>query len=299
MHLSAPTQSWLERGRHLTINGQRIFVHERGELGSPAIVFIHGFPTSGYDWREAIDLLADRFHCIALDLPGFGLSDKPVAYSYSLFQQADVVEGLARALGVEAAHVVSHDMGTSVHTELLARKHESRLGFTLLTSTFLNGSILKSMAHLTDFQRMLETPSRLPEAMQMCAELLPQYVTGLKQLMARPQVVTDDDAVVMTELLAYNDGHRRLPHVYAYVRERYLMQDRWLGALSSENDPVQLVWALDDPVAVIEMGRALAELAPKARFTEIPGVGHFLPLESPGSVADAIERITTQLGAQS
>ncbi|MCU1643363.1 MAG: putative hydrolase [Nocardia sp.] len=240
-------------------------------------------------------LLARSFHCVALDLPGFGLSDKPAAYSYSLFQQADTVEAVARALDIEAAHLLSHDMGTSLHTELLARKHDSRLGFTVLSSTFLNGSILKTHAQLTDFQRMLETPSRLPEAALLCAEILPEYVAGLQKLMACPEAVTEQDALVMTELLAYQDGHHRLPHVYAYVRERYLHQQRWLGALATESDsaPVQFVWATEDPVAVIGMGRALAELTPRARFTEVPGVGHFLPIENPHVVAEAIDAITS------
>jgi pimeloyl-ACP methyl ester carboxylesterase len=241
-----------------------------------------------------MDLLADRFHCVTMDLPGFGLSDKPLAYSYSLFQQADTVEAVAAALCVGTAHVVSHDMGTSLHTELLARKHHAQLGFTLLSSTFLNGSILKTHAELTDFQRMLETPSRLPEAMTVCAQLLPDYVAGLRQRMARSDAVTDEDALVMTELMAYNDGHYRLPHVYAYLRERYLHQQRWLDALTAESNtaPVQFVWAVDDPVAVIGMGRALAELTPAARFTEVPGVGHFLPIEAPHIVADAVRAIT-------
>ncbi|MFE7719716.1 alpha/beta fold hydrolase [Nocardia rhizosphaerihabitans] len=298
MNLSAATMAWRDQGHHVTVGDLQVFVRTRGHRDRPTVILIHGFPTSGFDWRDTMDLLADNFHCVAMDLPGFGLSDKPAAYSYSLFQQADTVEAVARALGIEAAHVVSHDMGTSLHTELLARKHRSALGFTLLTSTFLNGSILKTHAVLTDFQRMLETPSRLPEAAEVCAGLLPQYVAGLQQLMARTEAVTEADALVMTELMAHHDGHRRLPNVYAYVRERYLHQQRWLDALTAESvsAPVQLVWATDDPVAVIGMGRALSELAPQARFTEVPGVGHFLPIESPGSIAEAVRAITAETG---
>ncbi|MFD6455966.1 alpha/beta fold hydrolase, partial [Nocardia sp. NPDC060220] len=148
-------------------------------------------------------------------------------------------------------------------------------------------------AQLTDFQRMLETPSRLPEALALCAEILPDYVPGLQKLMSRPGRITSQDAQVMTELLAYQDGGQRLPHVYAYVRERYLHQERWLDALVAEtrSTPVQFVWADADPVAVIGMGRALAELAPLARFTEVPEIGHFLPIEAPDAVATAVRAL--------
>lgn len=268
------------------LESRKVFVHERGE--GPATLLLHGFPTSAYDWRRVVEQLASGFHCVAPDLPGFGLSDKPRAYSYSLFQQADVIEALADVLDITSAHVVSHDMGTSVHTELLAREQEGRLGFRVLTSTFLNGSILKRLATLTDFQRLLESPATLDEAVTLCENMLPHYVAGLTRLMARPGAVSEEDAVVMTELLAYNDGHRRIPQVYAYVRERYLLQDRWVDAMRHAAGPLQILWASDDPVANRAMGVALAELVPTARFREAPGVGHFLPIEAPDLVADTL-----------
>ncbi|MFC8381753.1 alpha/beta fold hydrolase [Nocardia sp. NPDC057272] len=294
-HTTSLTQAWFDQGAHVTVDGKRVFVSTRGHRDRPTLLFIHGFPTSSFDWRDTMELLDDEFYCVAVDLPGFGLSDKPLAYSYSLFQQADVVEAVVVELGLTAAHVVSHDMGTSLHTELLARKRSGTLKFAIVGSTFLNGSILKTHAQLTDFQRMLETPSRLPEALKVCAEMLPDYVPGLQKLMSRPSRITEQDAQMMTELLAYQDGDQRLPHVYAYVRERYLHQERWLGALVAEthSTPVQFVWADADPVAVIGMGRALAELAPLARFTEIADVGHFLPIEAPDAVAAAVRAMSS------
>ncbi|MEU2257670.1 alpha/beta hydrolase [Nocardia xishanensis] len=294
---SAATLAWMEQGEHVIVNSKRVFVTQRGRRHRPTLLFIHGFPTSGFDWRGTMDLLADEFHCVAIDLPGFGLSDKPLAYSYSLFQQADAVEAVAAALGITAAHVVSHDMGTSLHTELLARKQSGALGFTLVSSTFLNGSILKTHAKLTDFQRLLETPSRLPEALALCARMLPAYVPSLQQLMTRPERVSEQDAQVMTEIMGFQHGHERIPHAYAYVRERYLHQERWLDALTAESEsaPVQFLWAAADPVAVIAMGHALAELAPRALFTEIPDVGHFLPIEDPARIADAVRSLVVDL----
>lgn len=291
MTLSEFTQAWRSRGAHLQIEGKQIFVYERGTRDKPVVLFIHGFPTSGHDWWRVADQLSDEYRCIALDLPGFGLSDKPVFYSYSLFQQADVVEGLARILEFDAAHVVSHDMGTSVHAELLARKQRSELSFEIMTSTFLNGSLVKGMAQLTEFQEMLETPSRLKDAAARCAVMLPSYVQSLQRLMEDPSVVSDEDAVVMTDLLRYNDGHLRLPNIYAHVRERYLIGPMWLESLVAETNPIQLVWGIEDTIAVVDMARTLAAKMPSAQLTELPGVGHFVPVEAPSAVAASIRAI--------
>lgn len=288
---SPPTQRWLESGRHIEVADKQVFVVERG--AGPVILFIHGFPTSGHDWDAVTRDLSDQFRCISIDLPGFGLSDKPAAYSYSLFQQADVVEELLSKMQVERAHVVSHDMGTSVHTELLARTLEGRLTFTIETSTFLNGSMIKNMASLTAFQELLEPPSRVPEAMEVCKQLGPTYVPALKNLMAKPEVVSDDDATIMTELLLYQDGHLRIPGVYSYVRERYLHMDRWLGALEATESPIQIIWGTADPVAVEAMGDALAARLPRAKYTKVPDVGHFLPVEAPDIVADLVRSFVT------
>jgi pimeloyl-ACP methyl ester carboxylesterase len=137
--LSEPTRAWFEAGRHVAIAEKRMFVFERrpqagdgAASGTPqTILLLHGYPTSSYDWRGIVERLSLRYRTMAPDLFGFGLSDKPAAYSYSLFQQADTIEELMTALGVQAAHVVSHDMGTSLHSELLARQEEGRLGFCI------------------------------------------------------------------------------------------------------------------------------------------------------------------------
>jgi pimeloyl-ACP methyl ester carboxylesterase len=289
---SPTTRKWLDSGRYVSIGDHSVFVFDRGS--GPDILLIHGFPTSGFDWQETIAKLSSDYRCVSLDLLGFGLSDKPTAWSYSLFQQADLVESLLAQLGIKSVHVVSHDMGTSVHTELLARSQENRLSFDVAASTFLNGSMIKDMATLTEFQKVLETPSRLHEALAMVSEMMPAYIAGLKRLMRRPEAMTGEIATVTREVMEFRDGNLRLPAVYSYVRERYLHMDRWLGALERAEGPLQFVWGADDPVANIEMGRELARRVPTARFIELDGVGHFVPIEAPDEVAAAVRSLVLE-----
>jgi len=282
---SAPTRRWLACGRYLEIEGKRVFVYERG-VGQ-AILMLHGFPTSGYDWRSVIEGLASAYRCVALDFPGYGLSDKPEAYSYSLFQQTDVAEALAPELSITEAHIVSHDVGTSVHTELLAREEEGRLPFRILSSTFLNGSMLQDLATITPFQKLLASNQTLPQAMAISENLTANYIDGLKSVMKRPESLSKDDIVVMNDLIAYQDGNRRLPALSLYMRERYIHRDRWIGALKG-TQRIQFIWADGDPVANVEMGRALAKEVPQAKYAELGGLGHFLLMEDPTAVVNHV-----------
>lgn len=289
---SAATTAWQNSGEFVQIGEHRVFVHRRGNGAS--ILFIHGFPTSCFDWRAIVSNLASHFDCIAFDQIGYGLSDKPATWGYSLFQQADIIEALLKKLGVKAVHLVSHDVGTSVHAELLARKQEGRLSFELDSSTFLNGSLIKGMATLTNIQKVLENPATLDEGKRMVADMVPGYVERLKKCMGKPEAVSAEDAQVMTELLAHKDGNLRIPNVYSYVRERYLHSDRWVGAIQAERARVQFLWGDADPIANIAMGRALHALAPQAQYAELPGVGHFVPIEVPETVAAHVNRFVTE-----
>jgi pimeloyl-ACP methyl ester carboxylesterase len=294
--MSVYTRAWLESGRYAEAEGMRVFTYEKGRDDEPrAVLLLHGFPTSCYDWQGVIGMLSPPYRCVTFDFIGFGLSDKPEAWSYSLFQQADVAQAIAEATGIREAHLVSHDMGTSVHTELLAREQEGRLPFRVLSSTFLNGSMLQEMATITPIQKLLGSNETLAQAIEICNNMGANYVDGLKAVMKKPECISNTDALVITELMTYNDGNRRIPAASLYMRERYIHRERWIGALRATTHPAQLVWADGDPVANVEMGRALRDLLPRAEYHELRGLGHFLLMEDAGAVADLIRAFVARI----
>lgn len=287
--LSPAATKWLNSGRHIALGRRKLFLYERGQ--GPAVLLIHGFPTSAYDWRGVSARLAKRYRTLAPDLLGFGFSDKPEACSYSLFEQADLLEWLLGELLVGEVHVVSHDLGTSVHCELLARRQRGELSFRVMSSTFLNGSMLQWVARITPFQELLAANNTLPQAIEMCrTSFRDLYIPGLKSIMQRPHAIDAEDAQVMQELLEYQEGHCRLPAIAGYMRERYVHADRWLGALAEATVPTSFVWADGDPIAHAQMGRELAARCPHARYVELTGLGHFLLMEDPQTVANEIEQ---------
>src|SRR5689334_9431797 len=152
-------EDWEARGSHVEVNGHRIFVADipaqasAREQRTPVLV-LHGFPTSGIDWRLAVDALSTQRRVVVPDMLGYGLSDKPDQH-YSLFEQADIVEAVAHHAGLERVALVTHDMGDSVGGEVLARSIDGALPFEIEQRVLTNGSIYIEMAHLTEGQQLL------------------------------------------------------------------------------------------------------------------------------------------------
>ena len=97
MDLSPAVQAWRAGGRTVRACGMDVFVRDEGQGAVPLLV-LHGMPSSSFDFASLWPALAARRRVVALDFPGYGFSDKPAEYSYSLLEQADVVEVVARAL---------------------------------------------------------------------------------------------------------------------------------------------------------------------------------------------------------
>lgn len=276
---------WTARGSYLDTPLGRIFTieHGREHAGTPVLV-LHGFPTSSWDFSAAIERMARRRRVIAFDFLGYGLSAKPANASYSLFEQTDIALLVARRFSLQRVHLLAHDMGTSVATEMIARREWKLLPLELATLTLTNGSIHVDLAHLTVGQRLLRSPIGA-----WFAKLNSRRSFGLqiKQVCARAP--SEQEIDVMWELAARDDGAARLPQLIQYVDERYRFYDRWIQPLTRLDVPTLIAWGERDPVAVMAIARALAAEIPGARCKTFPDLGHWPQLEDPHRVVDTIE----------
>jgi pimeloyl-ACP methyl ester carboxylesterase len=102
--------------RYATVNGRRVFYREAGPAGEPAVVLLHGFPASSFMFRHLIPRLADRYHVIAPEHLGFGLSDAPPAaeFEYTFDALAGLTAGLLDQLGVGRYALYVQDYGAPV-----------------------------------------------------------------------------------------------------------------------------------------------------------------------------------------
>ena len=98
--LTPQQQEWFSRGEMVEILGQQMFTLKQGNA-SQTLILIHGFPTSSYDYIDVIDKLSLDYTVLVFDHLGFGFSDKPLDYTYSLVDQAEQTLALWRQLGIK------------------------------------------------------------------------------------------------------------------------------------------------------------------------------------------------------
>lgn len=110
--------------RNTTVDGIKIAYREAGTQGAPKLLLLHGFPTSGHMFRDLIPLLADRYHIIAPDLPGFGQSDDPAVNSFDSI--ADTIDRFTEIVGFDRYAVYVFDYGAPTGFRL-AVKHPERI----------------------------------------------------------------------------------------------------------------------------------------------------------------------------
>ena len=136
-------RQWQAAGREFRDEGRSIFYRDEG--AGPVLLCMHGYPTASWDWHRVWPRLVQRYRLIAVDMLGFGFSDKPRDISYTIAAQATLHEQLLASLGIVDVHVLAHDYGDTVSQELMARQLEriqhGGSGLRLRTVSLLNGGL--------------------------------------------------------------------------------------------------------------------------------------------------------------
>jgi pimeloyl-ACP methyl ester carboxylesterase len=112
--------------RSADVDGMTVFYREAGPAHAPTLVLLHGFPSASHQFRELIPLLADRFHVVAPDLPGFGQSDMPARgdFAYTFDHLAGVIDRWTQVLGLDRFALYVFDYGAPVGFRIAARHPE-------------------------------------------------------------------------------------------------------------------------------------------------------------------------------
>lgn len=259
---------------------------EDGKQHEETLLVVHGFPTSSFDFHRVLTHFTKRFRVVVHDHLGFGLSDKPQDYSYSLFEQAEVAMEVWRKLGIKTGHILAHDYGTSVTTEILARRERGTCPVDLKSVTLANGSVFIELAQLTPSQVLLRNKLVGPLFASLSSRFI--FQAQIRKIFGTPDAVSKDELDAAWDLLVYADGKRVLPAISSYLDERKRFKERWIGALRKLDVPAHVLWGRRDPVAIPAIAEALADTIPGARLTWLDELGHYPMLENPTRWAENV-----------
>ena len=277
---------WKSKGEFITVNDRKLFVIDTSsffstedQVPSKTMVVLHGYPTSSYDYYKVLPELSKHYRVIIHDHLGFGFSDKPLDYSYSLLDQADLALQLWQQLGVKKVHLLAHDYGTSVATEIIARNNNHELTIEIEKLTLCNGSMHIELSQLRTIQKLLKNKWLGKYVAKLTTYAI--FSKNLRNVYFDKTKVSNNELKDMWMQLDYNEGRKVIHKLSQYINERYTYWNRWIGALKETNLQTNIVWAKNDPVAVPAIARLIATEISNNKLFWIENTGHFPMLENP------------------
>jgi len=274
--------AWRDGGETIHLLGRRIFMRTAIVADRKPLLLIHGYPTSSYDWHALWAPLAERYSLYALDMLGFGLSEKPPGLRYTIEHQADFCQALLAEHECGSVHVLAHDYGDTVAQELLAREHEGRI--RLRSVSFLNGGLFPETHRPRPVQRLLAAPLIGP--MIARATTWGRFESTMRSIAGR-NPPSRDELRDQWALIEHEDGRVALAGLISYMKQRRVNRKRWVGALIETTVPRQLICGAMDPVSGAHLAERYSELVPNPDVTLLPYVGHYPQLEVPAAVLEA------------
>ena len=265
--------------RTADVNGHQVFYREAGRPDAPAIVLLHGTPASSHMYRHLIPALADRYHVIAPDYPGFGHSERPAVgdFDYTFDSLADHVDALLDHLGLTRYALYVQDYGAPVGWRL-ALRHPERIAaiVTQNGNAYVEGFVGDAMEPLFAYGRdRSEANAKVLRGLISLDGLKWQYTHGVSDptvvdpdawILAHAAVADTADAIaIQLELFAdYITNVELYPHVHEYFR--------------TSGVPLLAVWGRNDEIFGPAGALAFTRDLPQAQVNLLDG-GHFL-LES-------------------
>jgi len=302
--------SWLDAGAFFewrpaagADRSVRIFHAEFGSDDAPVLVLLHGFPTSSLDWSDVVGRLSTTYRVCTLDFPGYGFSDKPEDWPYSLFLDAELVAHyLTTVVGASRCTVLAHDRGDSVALLLHHMARSGELGVELDEVLLSNGNIFLPLASLTTFQKLVLDPASAPAVLE---QITPEALAeGMGRATFTPPRDSSDPMVsALAATFAWNSGVKVLHRTIQYLRERAEHERTWLESLAGSPVPTTVIWGALDTVSPPRVAFHVWEhhLRGKPGSHELwllPGANHYLQNDRPDEFVGAVTAALARTGTE-
>jgi pimeloyl-ACP methyl ester carboxylesterase len=232
--------------QYAVVDGNSIFYREDGDKAAPAILLLHGFPTSSHMFRNLIPALADRYHVVAPDLPGFGFSDAPDrnSFTYTFEQLARTIDAFTQSIGLDHYAIYIFDYGAPVGLRL-ALAHPERI--TAIISQNGNAYEEGLSQGWNPIQKYWNEPTAENRA-ALRGFLTPeatrdQYLHGVQnQLLVAPETYQLDSA-----LLAREGNDEIQLDLFLDYASNVALYPKFQEYFRSQRPPLLAVWGKNDP----------------------------------------------------
>ena len=262
----------------IDVGGHRLAYHRSGE--GPSVVLIHGIPTFSYLWRDVIPLLVQAgLGVLAIDLLGYGDSDKPEGADLGIAAQAERIATALRTLEWPRGTLVGHDIGGGIAQLICANAPQDTERLILIDSIAYDSFPEPGIARLKDpaWDSILGAPG---------FDLGKGLTKGFTRGMAHT------DRVTPKLIAAYERPFGGVEGRLAYLRAARALRTGELATRMSEVEkldiPTLIIWGAQDVFQPMQHGARLAAAMPNARFRQLEKGGHFLPEDEPEELARCI-----------
>jgi pimeloyl-ACP methyl ester carboxylesterase len=271
LNVPTPAPAHLDESR-VTVRGIGVPVLQAGPREDrEAVVFVHGNPGSGEDWRGLLQQAGSFARAVAPDMPGFGRADKPRDFPYSVAGYADFLDGVLGELGIDRVHLVVHDFGGPWGMEWAAR-NPSRVASAVLINT---GALVGYRWHI--LARIWRTPL-LGEVFQGTATRpLFRLLTNLGQKRKLPRSFLDH----AYDVNFTRATRRAVLKLYRATPDPGGDGLRHAEALRPHDIPALVVWGARDPYIGVEVASRQQDAFPRAQVHVLEDSGHWPFVDDP------------------
>jgi pimeloyl-ACP methyl ester carboxylesterase len=273
--------------RTASVDGLKVFYREAGDPKAPTALLLHGFPTSSHMYRELIPALADHYHIVAPDLPGFGYSEAPARgeFAYTFDHLAEVIERFTEVTGLDRYAIYVFDYGAPVGFRL-ALRHPERI--TAVISQNGNAYLEGLSEGWNPIQAYWKNPS-LENRTALRAFLKPeatrwQYTHGVPN----PERLSPDAWTLDSALLARAGNDEIQLDLFGDYQSNVKLYSKFQEYFRTRRPPLLAVWGRNDPFFLPAGAQAFRRDNPDAEI-HLLDAGHFA-LESHAAEIAALIR---------
>tara|TARA_B110000091_G_scaffold211140_1_gene255216 strand:+ start:3795 stop:4673 length:879 start_codon:yes stop_codon:yes gene_type:complete len=273
-------ENWKSSGKFYSILNKNIFVIDEG-TSKDVLVILHGYPTSSFDYLKVLPELSKHYRVIIHDHLGFGFSDRPDSFTYSLIDQADFALQLWHKMGLKEVTILAHDYGTSVAKEILARKNHNLIPIKIKRIYLCNSSMRLEHLHLRNMDQLLKDKKLGRYIARLTSNSFRKIKNKLSKNNLNPEIHSQYDIKKVWNNLNSDEGKKEIHLLSNFINERYTFWHRWTEALKESKTPIKIIWEKSDPVAIKEIAIVLATENINDNLEWLENSRHYSILDSP------------------